>query len=234
MSSDRPLERASTALPAALVFDLDGTIVDTETPEFEAIRAVWNRHGREYTIEQFAKYVGTPAGTVGWLDDLLAVAEGPVDIGAAIELRRAVHRQMTDDLEPRAGIVALIEEASAAGVPMAVASNSPAWWVRERLAALELAHHLPVMITIDTATRPKPDPAPYAEACAALGAEPARTVAFEDSSTGVRSAIAAGLYTVACPNALTTAHDLSAAHRLVDAHTEIRLADLAAAVADRS
>lgn len=220
-------------LPAALVFDLDGTIVDTETPEFEAIRAVWAHHGQDYTIERFARCVGTSTGTMGWLDDLVAIAAGPVDAAAAHELRRSVHRQMTDALQPREGVVALIEAAAAAGVPMAVASNSPGYWVAERLIALELSAHLPVMISLDVASRPKPDPAPFREACAALGADPRWSVAFEDSSTGVRSAAAAGLYTIACPNPLTAGHDLSAADRIVDTHAAITLADLSAALADR-
>lgn len=219
--------------PAALVFDLDGTIVDTETPEFEGIRAVWSSHGHDYSIDRFARYVGTSTGTMGWLDELVAAVDGPVDIAAAHALRSDVHRQMTNALQPREGIIDLIEAAAAAGVPMAVASNSPGSWVSERLLALELHHHLPVIISIDVSSRPKPDPAPFVEACAALGADPRRSVAFEDSGVGVRSAVAAGLYTVACPNPLTAGHDLSGADRIIDAHTEISLADLAAAVAAR-
>jgi len=219
--------------PAALVFDLDGTIVDTETPEFEAIRAVWSSHGHDYTIDRFARYVGTSTGTAGWLDDLVAMVDGPVDVAAANALRSDVRRQMTSALQPREGIVALIEAAASAGVPMAVASNSPGYWVAERLIALELDAHLPVIISIDVASRPKPDPAPFAEACALLGVDPYRSVAFEDSGVGVLAAVAAGLYTVACPNPLTVGHDLSAADRIIDAHTQITLDDLSAALAAR-
>jgi len=68
---------------------------------------------------------------------------------------------------------------------------------------------------VDTVGAPKPAPAPYLEACAALGADPARSVAFEDSSTGVASAVAAGLFTVACPHGLTGTHDLSEADLVV-------------------
>ena len=220
-------------LPDAIVFDLDGTIVDTEWPEFESIKAVWAHHGLDYRPDQFEKYIGIPNGSGGWLDELVAAAESPVDAVAAEELRRAVRRQLHDGLVPREGIVELIEEAAAAGVAMAVASNSPQWWVRERLLALELDHHLPVMISVDTASRAKPDPAPYTEACAALGADPLRSVAFEDSVTGVTSAVAAGLYTVACANPLTLIHDLSAAHRVIGSHAHITLADLSRGLASR-
>jgi HAD superfamily hydrolase (TIGR01509 family) len=164
----------------------------------------------------------------------MAVVDAPVDVAAAQALRQAVHRQLTAALHARDGIVALIEQAANAGVPMAVASNSPESWVRERLIALELAHHLPVMITFDTASRPKPDPAPFLEACAALGGDPALSVAFEDSVTGVTAAVAAGLFTVACPNPLTRNHDLSAADRIIGTHAEVTLAELGSAVHSRS
>ncbi len=219
--------------PEAIVFDLDGTIVDTETPEFEAIRAVWAAHGVEYEPRRFEQYIGTSTGTFGWLDELEKAAGRPIDVDSAVALRRSVHRSLVDALQARDGIVDLIEQAAAAGVPMAVASNSPDFWVRERLAALELSHRLPVVISSDTALRPKPWPEPFLQACSAIGADPMRSVAFEDSVTGVTAAVAAGLYTVACPNPLTRNHDLTAAHCMIDAHTAISLGDLGSKIHER-
>lgn len=217
-------------LPEALIFDLDGTIVDTETPEFEAIRAVWTDHGLEYTVVQFERVIGTATGAHHWIDELDLAVGGRVDREVALATHRAVHRRMTAELEPRDGIVALIEEAALAGVPMAVASNSPRWWVQARVEAAGLATHFTSIVSIDDSAAPKPDPAPFREACAALGADPARSVAFEDSATGVRSARAAGLYVVACAGPLTGGHDLSGAHRVIGSHAEITLVELARAL----
>ncbi len=210
----------------ALVFDLDGTIVDTETPEFESIRAVWSDHGVDYTVAHFEHCIGTANGIGTWLEDLVGLVGYDIDRAGADERRRGVHRDLTAALQPRDGIVALLDEAATLGVGMAVASNSPEWWVRARLEALGLSHHFGALITIDRSSHPKPHPAPFLEACAAIGADPTRSVAFEDSSTGVASARAAGLYTIACPGPLTANHDLSAAHRVVASHAEIRLAEL--------
>ena len=113
---------------------------------------------------------------------------------------------------------------------MAIASNSPHDWVEARLAHLALRHHMTVLISIDVASLPKPHPEPYLEACAALGAEPGLSIAFEDSATGVTSALAAGLYTVACAGPLTLGHDLSRAHRVIESHCEISLLELGRAV----
>ena len=219
-------------LPEALIFDLDGTIVDTETPEFEAIRAVWTDHGLEYTVAQFERVIGTATGAHHWIDELDHLVDGNVDRSLAVATHRTVHSRMTAELQPRDGIVALIEQAALAGVPMAVASNSPRWWVQARVEAIGLAAHFACIVSIDDSSAPKPDPAPFREACAALGADPRRSVAFEDSSTGVRSARAAGLYVVACAGPLTLGHDLSGAHRVIGSHAEVTLAELAAALAD--
>ena len=215
----------TTDLPAAIVFDLDGTIVDTETIEFESIRDVWAEHGQPYTLAQFEHVIGGTGGPP-WVDELANVLGTTLDHTTLIARRREIQAEMLIRMTPRDGVVALIEEASAAGVPLAIASNSPLYWIESRLAAADVAHHFSVLVAIDTASRPKPDPAPYLEACAALGADPLDSIAFEDSIVGVMSARAAGLYTIACAGPLTTGHDLSAANRVIASHAEISLADL--------
>lgn len=220
----------ATLLPDALIFDLDGTIVDTEVSEFGAIKAVWAEHGLHYTPALYEGHIGTVSRGDAWLDELAAAYGRPIDIAAAEATRRTMHRAITAELRARPGIVQLIEDAAVAGVPMAIASNSPEWWVIARLEALDLQHHFPVTVSIDTASRPKPDPAPFLEACAALGAQPRMSVAFEDSLPGVAAAVAAGLYTVACAGELNPHHDLSAAQRVVSSHDEISLTELGRAV----
>ena len=215
--------------PDALIFDLDGTIVDSETVEYEAIRSVWAEHGVDYPAARFVDVIGT-TGHLGWLDQLEIELGRTVDRSKSHRQHVDVHSRLTAALQPRDGIVALIDEAFAAGVPMAVASNSPRWWVQARVDAAGLAHALRTIVSVDEATAPKPDPAPFREACAALAVDPKSSVAFEDSSTGVRSARAAGLYTVACAGPMSRGHDLSAADRVITSHTEITLAELGRAL----
>jgi HAD superfamily hydrolase (TIGR01509 family) len=219
-------------LPEAIVFDLDGTIVDTETVDFESIRDVWAQYGVEYTVGRFEHIVGTAVGA-DWVAELTTQLGDGVDVSHAHNQRQMIKQQMLQLLRTRPGIDALMNAAAVAGVPMAVASNSPLDWVRARLDHLQLARYLSAIITIDIASHPKPHPAPFLEACAAVGANPARSIAFEDSATGVESARAAGLYTIACPCPLTIGHDLSAADRVVSSHAEITLADLGRAVRAR-
>lgn len=216
--------------PAALVFDLDGTIVDTESVEYGALRQVFVDHGFDYPLDRWAQVVGR-SWSPDWVDELeeaLASNGGAaIDREALLARHRRIKRELLARLVPRDGVIELFDEAIAARVPIGVASNSPEDWVRARLGELGLAGRVEVVVTIDTASAPKPHPAPFLEACAALRAEPRASVAFEDSTTGVASAVAAGLFTVACANPLTTGHDLSAADLVVDSLSGLTLRALA-------
>lgn len=220
---------ASPDLPEAIVFDLDGTIVDTETVEYQSIRDVWAVHGADYTIAHFEHVIGTTIGP-DWIEELQQALGRSVDPLAALAQRREVKQRLLTTAVARDGIQLLIEQASAVGIPMAIASNSPLDWIEARLAHLNLRHHMTALVSIDVASLPKPHPEPYLEACAALGAMPKLSIAFEDSATGVTSALAAGLYTIACAGPLTLGHDLSRAHRVIQSHTEVSLHDLGRAV----
>lgn len=216
-------------LPDALIFDLDGTIADTESIEYESVEQVWNDHQLSYGIDRWAHIVGQ-SWSPTWVTELRQELEARGEVPpSADELHRRQDdhkRRLLVGLAPRPGIVELIEAAVHNGVPLGIASNSPLRWVEIRLEQLELRHHFEVLSTIDVASRPKPDPAPYREACESLGARPSFSVAFEDSVTGTSSAVAAGLFTVACPGPITRGHDLDAAHLVVRSHTALSLATL--------
>jgi HAD superfamily hydrolase (TIGR01509 family) len=214
----------------ALVFDLDGTIADTESVEYDAIRKVWADHGIDYPIERWSQVVGQ-AWSPGWATEL--AAEAGVDPAAARAAKRTYHDELLAALVVRPGVAELIVEAGEAGVPLAIASNSDAAWVEGVLEQLGLLSHFLAVTTNDRVAHGKPHPEPFLAACRRLGARPERSVAFEDSTTGVASAVAAGLYTVACPGPLTVGHDVGAADLVVSSLEDVSLASLATAVAAR-
>jgi HAD superfamily hydrolase (TIGR01509 family) len=217
----------------AFVFDLDGTIVDTEWAEYESVRLVWAEHGREFPPERWVHVIGN-AWAPTWVEELAHELGQPLDPAVVRSRQRAHNTELRSDLRPREGVVELLDTAVATGIPLAIASNSDRRWVAGRLAELGLAERFAAIAAIDTVERGKPDPEPFLAACAAVGARPRQAVAFEDSATGVRSAIAAGCYTVACPVPLTSGHDLSLADRRVTSLAEVRLDELVAAVTARS
>jgi beta-phosphoglucomutase-like phosphatase (HAD superfamily) len=122
-------------LPDAIVFDLDGTIVDTETVEYESIKVVWAHHKATYTVAHFEHVIGT-AEAADWIEELVEHLGRDIDVTHAHALRHETKARLLRELRARPGIGALIEQATLAGVPLAVASNSPLAWVEARL------HHL--------------------------------------------------------------------------------------------
>jgi HAD superfamily hydrolase (TIGR01509 family) len=211
----------------ALVFDFDGTIVDTESAEFAAISEVWAEHDREYPIEQWMAHIGTTT-SADWVTELAESLGRPLDRDVLHRRQRKICNDKLLHLVARPGVLALFDEAQTQGLKLGVASNAPRWWVEQHLTTLGVVDAFAVLMGVDTASAPKPDPAPYREACEALGTTPERSVAFEDSMTGVHSAVAAGCFTVACRGPLTFAHDLSGAHRLVPSLADVTIDDLRA------
>ena len=216
-------------LPEALVFDFDGTLVDTETAEFEAVRQVWADHGLVYTHDRWQPWVGS-LYAVPWMAELVEHLGSPMDERELHLRQRRYNRELLATVLPRPGVERLLVAASVAGVPMAVASNAPADWVEGHLARLGLLTHFEAVVTVDRVSRGKPHPEPYLTAVAAVAATPERSVAFEDSLPGLRSAMAAGLYSVAIPGPMSSGHDLAGADRTVASLAEVALDDLGHAV----
>jgi len=213
----------------ALVLDFDGTILDTERATYEAVRAVWLAHELDLDPGYFATIVGTTG--YDWVDQLAAQVGGGFDAEAAERLGLATHAELILLEAPRPGIVALLSEAAAAGIGVAVASNSPGTWCVDHLERLGIRHLVGPVVTVDDVVHPKPHPDPYLRACQLLSADPAASVGIEDSHVGVASAVAAGLFTVVVPHPLTASHDLSAAHVRLETLEGVHLADLAALAA---
>ena len=197
------------------MFDLDGTIVDTEQPSFEAWRRTWEDHGHDLRLEEWVLCVGTDWNL---FDPLASLAER-VGAGFDAEAVRRAKRQLEAELVAatvvRAGVHAWLDEAAAAGVPVGLASSSPRDWVDGHLDRLGLAARFTTVQTRTEVGVTKPDPAAYLAACADLDVEPASALAVEDSANGVAAAKAAGLPTVAFPNPITAGLDLSVADLLV-------------------
>jgi HAD superfamily hydrolase (TIGR01509 family) len=216
----------------AFVFDLDGTIIDTEWAEYESVRMVWADHGVDFPPERWIHVIGN-AWAPTWVEELGGEIGRPLDARALRSRQRAYNAELRCELAPRDGVVALLDAADAAGIPLAIASNSDHRWVAARLEDVGLGARFATIVSIDAVEQGKPDPEPFLAACRSVGADPRRSVAFEDSATGVRAAVAAGLYTVGCPVALTLAHDLSLADRRVASLAKVDLAELVAAVTAR-
>ena len=211
---------------ACLIFDFDGTILETEGPVYQSWAEVWEENGHELPRALWQGLIGTDAG-FDPLAELERRAGRPLD-PTLRDRRRARCDQLQAADDPREGVIEWLEEADRLGVPVGVASSSPAEWVDRHLRRLGLRQHFACLSCCDDTVPAKPDPTSYRRACERLGADPSRSVAVEDSPHGVTAAVAAGLYTVAVPHDLTADLDLSAADLVVGSLAGLALTDVLA------
>jgi HAD superfamily hydrolase (TIGR01509 family) len=177
----------------AVLFDMDGTLVDTERLWWEAVEQV---AGRALTEEDRPEVLGRPVEyTAAWL---AAITGTP-----AADLAGTLHREFADRVRtgivPRPGALALLDALAREGVPTALVTASPRAVADTVLDALG-ADRFAVSVTADDTPHTKPAPDPYLAACRALGVDPALCVAVEDTDTGVASAEAAGCAVLAVPS----------------------------------
>lgn len=188
---------------AAVLFDFDGLLVDTETPGFESWRTVYRRFGVELSRERWVEAIGThdhfdPAA------ELAEQVDGEVDRRSVVAARRALHTALVEEQQLRPGAGRWVEAAAGAGFTLGIASSSSTGWVRGHLERLDLSERFPVVVGRDeVGDVSKPSPDVYREALSRLAVTAGRAVAIEDSRPGLQAARAAGLATIAVPNDLT-------------------------------
>lgn len=204
----------------ALIFDLDGLIVDTETPDYEAWQQVYHEHGTDLPLEKWASIVGgTGASDFDPCDYLEHLVGVPVDREAIWIQRRKYYVERLGNQDCLPGVCELLTAARAQGLKLAVASSSPENWVSGHLRRLEILDWFECVRTADDVEKTKPDPALFLAALACLNVAAAEAIVFEDSPNGVLAANRAGIFAVAVPNPVTQQLDLN--------HADLRLATLA-------
>ena len=218
----------------ALIFDFDGLVCDTETPEFDSWSCEFEAHGVELSLDEWIQCVG--GGLSDWdvfdhLESLVGTRLGRERVESS---RRRRFNELIGTFGVLPGVAELRSSAEAEGVLVAIASSSTSDWVDGHLRRLGLDGLFPVVITRDQAGVAKPDPAVYLKACEGLGVPPSEAVALEDSTHGVESAKRAGLSVIAVPNRITARFDLSKADLVVPSLADISLEQIREVHASRS
>ena len=210
---------------AAVVFDFDGVILDSETAEFESHRLIYERYGVRLTPEDWCHQIGVWVEFQHWSTRLGELSDRAPDHETFTAEQSRLFQEIVA-CEPMRGIRELVDALADAGVPMAIASTSPARWVVPAVERLGLGPYFHVIVTADDVRRRKPAPDVYLEAARRLTVGPSRSVAIEDSGPGVAAAAAAGMKTVAIPHWLTETHDFAPATLRVGHAGELTLGRL--------
>jgi HAD superfamily hydrolase (TIGR01509 family) len=194
----------ATSLPAlapfaAVVFDMDGTLLDTETVFREIVFDVCGGLGFTMTDAVHLSMVGSSHETT---NRLLVEAYGVAFPYSMFEeqCRTMMRKRMALEVPVKAGVVELLDELRARDIPAAVATSSRSQHAIGHLGQAGLLDRFAAVVTRDDVQNPKPHPEPYLTAARRLGVEPGRCLAVEDSHSGVRAAHAAGMQTVMVPD----------------------------------
>jgi HAD superfamily hydrolase (TIGR01509 family) len=213
----------------ALIFDFDGLIVDTETPEVVVWEKLYSERGQQFPIERWAEIIGG-AGAVDF-DAAAHLVELSGDGLEAEELRRR-HRTLSEALtmtQPMLpGVKDLLEEARRLNLRLAIASSSPHAWVDTHVSRLGLLERFDHIVCSDDipAGRTKPNPDLFLQALAKLNVQPHEAIVLEDSPNGLRAAKAAGIFTVTVPNPSTVRLRFQDEDMRIDSLAALRLTEL--------
>ena len=197
----------------ALIFDFDGLILDTETPEVEVWKAIYAEHGHDYPMEYWSQTIG------GWgisnFDPAAALQElspNTLDVDGLRSRHRAESNALILGAPPMKGVREILDAARGLGLRCAIASSSERTWVVPHLTRLGLVSYFETIITGDDVPkgRTKPHPDIFLTALRSLHLEAAEALVIEDSPNGIRAAQAAGLRVVGVPNPVTAILGLSA------------------------
>ena len=211
-----------TGTSSAVIFDMDGVLLDSEPLHYEAVRQILAEQGVAFPLEDYFRYLGTTL-TSTW-DDLCD--RYPV----AMPFEQFEARYNDDVLAQYQagaplirGARELVEQLRHAGVPVAVASSSHRQWVEAALTGAGLRQYFDQTTAGDEVSMGKPSPEIYLKAADKLGVDPAACIAVEDAPAGVKSATAAGMKVVLVRSELTNDLDLAADWQ-VDDLTDFKLA----------
>ncbi len=178
----------------ALLFDLDGTLAETDSLHLPTWVEILRPYGVEVSKEFYRESISgrsTPEIVEGLLP-YLSTEEGR----KLADAKEASFRERAHGLVPLPGLVDFMEEGKRRGLSMALVTNAPEENVEAILLALELGEFFDEVVLSDEVGPVKPDPAPYKAALDRLGVRPEEALAFEDSTSGIASSVAAGIPTV--------------------------------------
>jgi HAD superfamily hydrolase (TIGR01509 family) len=188
----------------ALLFDIDGTLTDTDALHLEAFNEVLGPHGHAFDHARFTKELQGFSNAS--ISERFLTGEPPGRQAAIMgEKEQAFRTLVAGRIQPLPGLMALLAQADRANIPMVAVTNAPRLNAEMLLSGLGIADRFKVLVIGDELAHGKPHPMPYLEGLRAVGAAPKTSVAFEDSRSGVQSASSAGIATVGIRTSLS--HD---------------------------
>jgi HAD superfamily hydrolase (TIGR01509 family) len=201
----------------ALLFDIDGTLADTDALHLEAFNAVLGPRGHTFDHARFTREL--QGFSMQSIRERFLGNETPERQLAIMEEKEAAFRALVSGrIKPTAGLMTLLDRADDTGIPMVAVTNAPRLNADLLLSGLGIANRFKAVVIGDELAHGKPHPLPYLEGLRLAGADADRSMAFEDSQSGLRSASSAGIATIGIRTSLNH-DDMLAAGAIATAKT---------------
>lgn len=188
--------------PAAIIFDLDGTLVDNNAYHIEAWKAFYEKKGFDFSMDVYKNKIN---GRIN--NDIFRIIMGDHITQAEIDAygaeKEALYRELyAAHIVPINGLIDFLKAAQESKIPMGIATSGIVPNIEFMFRNIPIRDYFGAVIDVEMITKGKPDPEIFLKAAAALNINPQHCIAFEDSLAGIRSAKAAGMYVVG----LSTTH----------------------------
>ncbi len=193
----------ASAVVKAIIFDFDGTVIDTEMVWYRAFRDAFKAHGVDLSVEMYAPCIGTGHETFNPFEYLATDLHLPIDLEAFRRGVEAHHAELMETEELREGVMHYLNAARSRRLKIGMASSSSRTWVEPFMERLKIRDYFHCIGTGDGVARVKPDPEVYRQTLNCLAVDANEAVAIEDSPNGAKAAKAAGIYCVLVPGPLT-------------------------------
>jgi beta-phosphoglucomutase len=211
--------------PEAVIFDLDGTLIDNNAYHIKAFQAFYDKIGKPFTTEEYKQHIN---GRVNReiFDYVFNTTLSPEQSEAYTNEKEALYRKLyAEHIKPIDGLINFLEELEKAKIPKAIATSGIIPNINFMFEHVPIKNYFYSVIDSTQIAQGKPHPEIFLKAAISVNAVPSECIAFEDSVAGIRSAKAAGMKIVA----ITTTHeaeDMKDADLIIKDYTEISLTKL--------
>jgi HAD superfamily hydrolase (TIGR01509 family) len=213
----------------ALIFDFDGLILDTETPEYQVWQTIYREHGFELPHEEWGNIIGGYGiSNFDAAEHLSLLAQGRLDPVSLRDRHSSESRLLTLAQPVLPGVMGYLQEAKRLRLKLAIASSSRHEWVETHAGRLGVLGYFDKIICADDVApgRTKPNPDLFLEALDRLGVRKNEAIVFEDSPNGVQAARSAGIFVVAVPNPITSRLSIQNADLTLTSLADLSLPEL--------
>jgi len=213
----------------ALIFDFDGLILDTETPDVHAWENIYAEYGFPFPLESWAQIIGgTGASTFNAAVHLQSLLSDSLDLDDLQKRQNRISHSLVDEQTALPGVMDYLQDAKRLGLGLAIASSSSHSWVDTHAQRLGIFHYFDKVICADDVApgRTKPNPDLFLKALDQLDVRKSEAIVFEDSPNGVRAAKSAGIIVVAVPNPVTSLLSIDNANLTLRSLADLSLSEL--------